>query len=218
MNKINERDETLMSICAATQGWSDLDPESGEPNANSFCSRLVRALYTSSSLARADGKDPPSMDFLYRLVYTYTGPARAINKMKPDCLELVAIFQKCKFKIAATGANDVINKDGGNAISTSFIHAGIGDSERLYQEEIHAAHKPNGWLWKREPYQALAKSPEWIPCGGILNMGEFKLEKSSCLKEQTRIIDKDGSLKATDDFEHISSDIESLKVGKRHIS
>ena len=98
MNQINERDETPMSICAETQGRFELDPESGEPNANSFCSRLVRALYTSSSLARADGKDPPSMDFLYRLVYTYTGPARAINKMKPDCLKLVAIVQKMQIQ------------------------------------------------------------------------------------------------------------------------
>ena len=167
-----------MSICAETQGRFELDPESGEPNANSFCSRLVRALYTSSSLARADGKDPPSMDFLYRLVYTYTGPARAINKMKPDCLELVAIFQKCKFKIAATGANDVINKDGGNAISTSFIHAGIGDSERLYQEEPHPSHQPNGWLWKRVSGQVLEKSLEWSHWGGVdLEYGRIQIGK-----------------------------------------
>ena len=34
------------------------------------------------------------------------------------------------------------------------------------------------------------------------------------MKEQALIIDKDGSLKATDDFEHISADRNSLIVGK----
>ena len=32
MSQINDIDETLMSICAETQGWFDLDTESGEPN------------------------------------------------------------------------------------------------------------------------------------------------------------------------------------------
>ena len=45
-------------------------------------------------------------------------------------------------------------------------------------------------------------------------MEEFNVWKSSGLQEQTLIIDKDGSLKATDDFEHIDADRNSLKVGK----
>ena len=45
-------------------------------------------------------------------------------------------------------------------------------------------------------------------------MEEFNVEKSSFLTEQSRIIDKDGGLKATDEFEHISEDRNSVKVGK----
>ena len=76
------------------------------------------------------------MDFLHRAAYPNTDPAQAINKMQPDWLELVAIIQKCEFAISATSANNVINKDGNNAFNTSFIHAEIGDFERLYQEDI----------------------------------------------------------------------------------
>ena len=50
--------------------------------------------------------------------------------------------------------------------------------------------------------------------GVDLEYGRIRLGKSSCLKEQALIIDKDGSLKATDDFEHIPPDRNSLKVGK----
>ena len=103
------------------------------------------------------------MDFLYRAVYPDTGPNQVINKMQPDCLKLVKITQKCKFKIPAITANDVISKDDKNASNTPFIHAKIGDSERQYQEEIPHAHKTNGRLWKRASVQASAKSLEWIP-------------------------------------------------------
>ena len=50
--------------------------------------------------------------------------------------------------------------------------------------------------------------------GGVLNLEEFNLGKSPCLQEQTLIIDKDGSLKAIDDLEHIPPRRNSLKVGK----
>ena len=46
-------------------------------------------------------------------------------------------------------------------------------------------------------------------------MAEFNLKKSSCLEEQTIIIDKDGSLKATNEFRNISTCQNSLKVGKK---
>ena len=85
-----------------------------------------------------------------------------------------------------------------------FTRAKIGEFERQHQEET-PAHKPNGRLWKGVSGQAQAKSLEWIPCGGeILNMEEFNLEKSSCLKEQALAIDKDGSLKDTDEFGNTS--------------
>ena len=104
-----------------------------------------------------------SMDFLYRVVYPNTAPATAINKMHPDCLKLAAIVRKSKFKIATNTANDVINKDDRNASDTPFTQAGIGDFERLYQEDTPAFHNPNGWLWTRVSDQVLAKSLEWIP-------------------------------------------------------
>ena len=91
-------------------------------------------------MAGADGKSALSMAFLYRAVYPNTDPYTAINKMQPDCLKLVAITRKWKFKIATNTANDVVNKDGENAPNTSFTHTKIGDSERLYQEDIPAAH------------------------------------------------------------------------------
>ena len=125
-----------MSICAETKGRFELDPESGEPNGNCVFARLIRAVYTRSSLASADAKDAPSTDAPYRAVYPDTGPNQAINKTQPDCLKLVAIIRKCKFKIAAITAANVINKDDRNAFNTPFTHAVIGDSERQYQEEI----------------------------------------------------------------------------------
>ena len=73
------------------------------------------------------------MDFLYRAVYRNTDPSQAINKMQPDCLKLVAIVRKCKFKISATKASNFVNKDDENAFNTAFIHAKIGDSERLHR-------------------------------------------------------------------------------------
>ena len=51
--------------------------------------------------------------------------------------------------------------------------------------------------------------------GGILYMSEFNLEKSSGLKEQTLIIDKDGSPKTTDEFGHIPAYQNSVKVGQK---
>ena len=44
-------------------------------------------------------------------------------------------------------------------------------------------------------------------------MEEFNSEKSSCLKEQALIIDKDRSLKATDEFDHISAGQNAVTVG-----
>ena len=94
MSQINEIDETLMSICAETQGCFELDAESGEPDGNCVFPRLILAGYASSSLASADEKDSPSMDFLYRLVYPNTPEGQVINKMQSGCLKLVTIIQK----------------------------------------------------------------------------------------------------------------------------
>ena len=123
-----------MSICAETNGRFELDPEPSDPNGNCVLARLIQEGYNCSSLASADEKNSLSVDLLYRAVHTNADPAQVIDKMQPDCLKLAAIAQKRKFKIPETKENNVINKSGENAFSASFIHAEIGDSERLYRE------------------------------------------------------------------------------------
>ena len=136
MIRINEIDETLMSICAETQGRFELDAESGEPNANCVFAMLILEWHDSSSLVGADEKDAPSMDSPYRLVYPNTPADQVINKMQTGCLKLVTIIQKCKYKISTSAANNVINMDAGNAYNSAFIHAEIGGSERKDNEDI----------------------------------------------------------------------------------
>ena len=86
-------------------------------------------------MASADEKNALSMDFLYRAVYPDTDLSHVSNTTKPDCLKLVAIVQKCKFGIAENAADNVVNKDEGNAFDMSFMRAKIGEFERQYQEE-----------------------------------------------------------------------------------
>ena len=73
---------------------------------------LIQAGCEISSFASADGKGAPSMDSLYRAAYHDTDTNQVINKMHPDFLKLSETILKCKFKIAATAANNAINKDG----------------------------------------------------------------------------------------------------------
>ena len=99
------------------------------------------------------------------MVYPDTPADQVINKMQPDCLKLVTIIQKCKYKNPTSAAKNVINKDGENAYNSSFIHTKIGDSERKNNGDMHNARKPNGWLRKRVSDQVQAKSLEWIHRG-----------------------------------------------------
>ena len=98
MSQINAIDETLMSICAETQGRFELDPESGEPNEHFACARLTLAWCASSPLSMAEDKGALSMEFLYRLVYPNTPVGKAINKMQPDCLKLATIIKNTNTK------------------------------------------------------------------------------------------------------------------------
>ena len=66
MSQVNEIDETLMSICAETQGRFALDVESGDPDANCGYARLIQVGYATQSSASADEKDGHSMNLLYR--------------------------------------------------------------------------------------------------------------------------------------------------------
>ena len=108
----NERGETLMSICAETQGCFGLEPDSGAPNGNYVFARLSQAGYTSASLARADEKDADSITFRYRLEYTDKDQNQIVSKIQPYCLKLSSAVEKCKFKITATAANNAISKEG----------------------------------------------------------------------------------------------------------
>ena len=48
---------------------------------------------------------------------------------------MAAVSENCKFEIPQAEARNVIRKDE-NALATFAARAKIGDSERLYQEEI----------------------------------------------------------------------------------
>ena len=137
-----------MSIRTETQGFFDLDPESIEQKWKLRLCKVNQAGRTISSLASAYGKGALSMDSLHRAVYHNTDQSTAINKMKPDFPELVAIVQKCKFEIATNTTNGDINKDDRNAPNASFAHTKIGDSERLYQEDISQPISQMAGYWK----------------------------------------------------------------------
>ena len=98
-----------MSICVETQGRFEMDPDSGEENGNCVFARLCQAGYTSASLASADGRDVPSLEYPYRFVYTERDQ-QIVNNMQPDWLKLASVIQKCKFGISANVAHYVINR------------------------------------------------------------------------------------------------------------
>ena len=98
MDKINDRDETLMSICVETQGRFELGPESGEPNENFVFAKLSQAGYTSSSSASVDERVVPSLEFLYRLAYPERGQNQPINEMQPDYLKLAPVIRKMRIQ------------------------------------------------------------------------------------------------------------------------
>ena len=94
MSIINEKDETVQSICVETPGGSELDLDTGYPHANCVLARLIQHGYTSASLESAYEKDWAALELFFGSGY----PDRDIvNKMRPDCVRLVTIIQKCKF-------------------------------------------------------------------------------------------------------------------------
>ena len=165
-----------MSICVETQGCFELDPDSGEPNANCVFTKLSQARYACASLASVDERDVPSLEQCYRLVY----PARVqqvINKTKSDCLRLATIVQKCKFKISANVAHNVINVEDKKRIRRvlhTWGNFGVWGMSRGNTPHIH---KPNGRLWKRVSGQVASKSLAWIPRGGILQYVRIRRKK-----------------------------------------
>lgn len=93
-------DEILMVICSETPWSFETEPESGELLESCFYSELANLGYTSNSLSIADERDTPSIDYLYRKIYPARQNDPELNKMHPDCLNLVSIIQKCEIKQA----------------------------------------------------------------------------------------------------------------------
>ena len=162
MIQISEIDETLMSICAETQGRFEMDAESGDPNGTFACARLIQLGYTSQSLDSAGEKDGLSMNYLYRLARPETPAETAIGEMHPECLKFGSIIQKCELKISVVTANNAISKDEKNAYNASYIRKKIGKFERNTEESIPPKRKTNGWLWKRVAGQVGRSSLEWL--------------------------------------------------------
>ena len=206
-------DETLMSICAETQGFFEMDAESGEPMETWVYAKLIQLGYASQSLASADEKDGLSMNYLSHLAHPGTDAVKVIGKMHPACLKYVIIIQKCKLGISATAANNVINKDGENAHNASYIRQKIGDFERKTEEHSPPSYKSNGWLWGIIAGQVERSSLEWLPWERFLSMWEFDAKRNTGQKAQIPTIE-DGKLVTANEFGSISTGLNSLKLGK----
>ena len=89
-----------MNICAETQGCLESDPETSEPAENCAYSKLIAAGFSSDILCSAGEKDSNSINFLHNRVYPehLANEREPLNKMRPQCLSLVSIIQKCKLK------------------------------------------------------------------------------------------------------------------------
>ena len=75
----------------------------------------------------------------------------------------------------------------------------------MSHESAPNIHKPNGYLWTRVSGQVAAKSLEWIHWGNLLSMAEFNTKKGTDgLTDRTLVIDKDGSLKTSNEYDQIS--------------
>ena len=75
----------------------------------------------------------------------------------------------------------------------------IGDFERMSNERIPGAHKPNGHIWKRVADQVARKSLEWTPWARYLNLSEFNKQKNSRGPRSFEI--EDGALKVYNKYE-----------------
>ena len=89
-----------MNICAETQGFLEIDPDTSDPLENCAYSKLVAAGFSSDILCSAGEREAQYINFRQNLVYperTANGGA-PLGKMHPKCLSLVSIIQKCKLK------------------------------------------------------------------------------------------------------------------------
>ena len=88
MGEIQGPDEILMAICAEAPGWFEIDPESGEPMETCAYSKLMQLGYSSQSLARADGKDGKSINYLSQLGYQEAGASTVYPEMQIKTIDL----------------------------------------------------------------------------------------------------------------------------------
>ena len=105
--------EILMAICAGAPGCFEIDAWSGEPLESCVYSKLTQLWYTSDSLASADGGDSTSINFLYGSIYPESVREQPLDKMHPECLKLVSIIQKYKFKQSILTSENVVGGGGG---------------------------------------------------------------------------------------------------------
>ena len=170
MNPINGKDETLLSICAESPGCFELDLDAGEPHAHWVLARISQQGGTRAALASDDGKNWADLEFRCWLAC----PDRDIaNKMRADCLRLVTIVQKCKFKISTSWPQNAIDREDKNAFNSSYIYGGLGITKlwlvelcRHPQTTLVSLGKPP----ERAYGQVAAMSLEWIHRGKLLNM------------------------------------------------
>ena len=92
---------------------------------------------------------------------------------------------------------------GKGAFSLSFIHREIKTPERLSNEQLPGAHKPNGHIWKRIHDQVVRNSLERTSRGRFLNISE--LNKQNERKSITQI-QSDGALKVRNNYESFEMD------------
>ena len=176
MDLINDKDETLMSICVETKGCFVMGPESGEPIGNCVFARLSRSGHSSASLASSDERDVPSLEYLYRLVFIEKGKIPIIKRNPISPHQRQSSGNANSKSLPMRPIKSLTGKI--KRLQYFFrTRKNRGRRERLSQESIPNIHKPSGWMWKRAPGQLAAKSLEWIPWGEFLNMSEFNVKK-----------------------------------------
>ena len=139
---------------------------------------------------------------------------KLLDKMRPGCLKLAIIIQKCKLKQAILTSENVVGEDVEGAFSLSFTHRGIGDFERKSCENAPGAHKPNSYLWKRIADQVARNSLEWTPWGKFLNMREFDQLKNNNASKSNIAQESDGSLRLCSEYECFFADPEAIRKAK----
>ena len=88
----------------------------------------------------------------------------------------------------------------------------IGDFERMSNERIPDARKPNGHIWKRVADQVARKSLEWTPWAMYKNLSEFNKQKNSRGTKSFEI--EDGSLKVYNKYGDFVVDPASIQNAK----